>query len=161
MLDHPAPGDDVLVAVEAHLLSVLGADSGRGSVTFLGVDRLDVLRFGPDGDGRTHYATVGVSRRPMADPAELIADPVAGPRAELVLTTSASGDAVLRPLAMLAATPAVEGLVLTAGAILRLPADADGIAEQHAFRLGEPKLVPDLDLGRGRDPVRFLELEPF
>jgi hypothetical protein len=160
MLDHPTSGDDVLVAVEAHLLSVLGGDSGRGSVTFLGVDRLDVLRFGPDGDGRTHYATVGVSRRPMADPAELIADPIAGPRAELVLTTSASGDDVLRPLAMLAATPAVEGLVLSAGVILRLPDDS-GIADQHAFRLGEPKLVPDLDLGQGRDPVRFLELEPF
>lgn len=158
-----ASGDDVLVAVEAHLLSVLGADSGRGSVTFLGVDRLDVLRFGPDAGGRWRYVTVGMSRRPMADPAQLVADPVAGPRAELLLTTGDDGDnSVLRPLATLAATPAVEGLVLRPGAVLRMPEAADLVGDDGrwaAVRVLEPAVVPDLELGGGREAVRFLELE--
>ena len=40
--------DSVLLQVEAHLLSVLGQDSGRAGVSFLGAERIDVLRFGPD-----------------------------------------------------------------------------------------------------------------
>ena len=41
-------GDRVLTLVEAHLLSVLGQDSGRAGVSFLGSERVDVLRFGSD-----------------------------------------------------------------------------------------------------------------
>jgi Suppressor of fused protein (SUFU) len=104
-------GEDVLVAVEAQLAATYGADSTRASVSFVGVERIDVLRFGPR-DGRTiRYATVGMSRRPMSEPSlEPAPD---GPRAELVLTLSAPRDSVLRRLAVLAATPAVDGLVLS------------------------------------------------
>jgi hypothetical protein len=105
-------GDDVLVAVEAHLAATYGGDTARASVSFLGVDRIDVLRFGPDPAGAVRYATVGMSRRPMTGAEAALADPEHGPRAELVLTLRAPRDSVLRPLAVLAASPAVDGLVL-------------------------------------------------
>ena len=54
--------DVVLLQVEAHLLSVLGQDSGRAGVSFLGAERIDVLRFGPDPDGLVRYVTLGMSR---------------------------------------------------------------------------------------------------
>jgi len=34
-------------------------------VTFLGTERIDVLRFGPDEDGISHYVSLGCSRHPM------------------------------------------------------------------------------------------------
>lgn len=154
------PGDDVLVAVEAHLLTALGGDSGRASVTFLGVQRMDVLRFGPRPDGSVVYATLGASRAPMTDPVEMIADPVAGPRAELVLRLDEPRDSVLRALAVLAATPSVEGLVLRPGGSVRLGEPLWEGAAAAAVRIEEPSLVPDLDLGEGRDPVRFLTVVP-
>src|SRR5487761_2750681 len=39
------------VAVIAHLEAALGPHSGKGSVTFLGTETIDVLRFGPAPDG--------------------------------------------------------------------------------------------------------------
>ena len=39
--------DEVLLLVEAHLLSAFGPVSGRAGVSFLGTERIDVLRFGP------------------------------------------------------------------------------------------------------------------
>lgn len=126
-------GEEVLVAVEAHLAATFGGDIARASVSFFGVERIDVLRFGPPagtpggspaatatGSGGTpppggpvRYATVGMSRRPMTEPALTpAADPDAGPRAEIVLTLAEPRDSVLRRLAVLAATPVVDGLVL-------------------------------------------------
>jgi hypothetical protein len=154
------PGDDVLLAVEAHLLTTLGSDSGRASVSFVGVNRIDVLRFGPVDDGRVTYATLGLSRLPMADPAVLAPDTVAGPRAELLLTLDEVRDSVLRGLAVVAATPAVEGLILRPGATVRLGEPLWDGAEVTGFLLGESTAVPELELGCGRDPVRFLSLDP-
>ncbi|MCA1711331.1 MAG: suppressor of fused domain protein [Actinobacteria bacterium] len=54
--------DELLVHVEAHLLTAFGEDSGRAGVSFLGAERIDVLRFGPDPDGLVRYATLGMSR---------------------------------------------------------------------------------------------------
>ncbi len=106
--------DHVLLQVEAHLLSVLGQDSGRAGVSFLGAERIDVLRFGPDPDGLVRYVTLGMSRAPMGDPGALVVLED-GPRAELVLSVSDLHDSVLRRLAVLAASPAVEGVVLLPG----------------------------------------------
>ncbi len=117
------PGDDVLVAVEAHLAATYGAHGGdvvRAGVSFLGLDRIDVLRFGPDPAGAVRYATVGMSRRPMTAAEAAVADPEHGPRAELVLTLRGARDSVLRPLAVLAASPAVDGLVLAPGGTVEL-----------------------------------------
>ena len=158
----------VLVAVEAHLVAALGADSGRASVTFLGTSRLDVLRFGPlgaDAAGdedpeEVRYATVGCSRTPMGDPAAVVADPDA-PRAELVLRVRGRRDTVLRSLAVLAAAPAVEGLVLAAGATVDLGGPLWDGAPFSAVLLGEPGPdLPDLPVD-GSAPVRFLTVVPL
>jgi len=154
--------DSVLVAVEAHLVSVLGQDSGRAGVSFLGAERIDVLRFGPDPDGLVRYATLGMSRAPMGDPgAEVVlAD---GPRAELVLSVRDRQDSVLRRLGVLAASPAVEGVVLAPGAGLDLGEPLWDGARFTAVLVGAGGgLVPDLPIGEpGEDPVRFLPLLPM
>lgn len=158
--------DSVLRQVDAHLLSALGQDSGRAGVSFLGAERIDVLRFGPDQDGVVRYATLGMSRAPMGDPgAELVlAD---GPRAELLLSVRDRHDSVLRRLAVLAASPALEGVVLAAGAGLDLGEPLWDGSPFTAVLLGEPGgLVPDLALAGdrgldGREPVRFLPVLPM
>lgn len=157
-----APGDDVLLGVETHLLLCLGKDSGRAGVSFLGTERVDVLRFGPDPDDGVCYVTLGMARAPMADPTAAVLDPAAGPRAELVLSLRGPQDSVLRRLAVLAATPAVEGVVVASGAGLDLGEPLWDGAAFSAVLVGEPGgLVPDLELDRGRDPVRFLPLLPM
>ena len=155
-------GDAVLVQVEAHLLLALGEDSGRASVSFLGSDRIDVLRFGPDPDGLVTYATLGLSRAPMADPSSYDAGAAAdGPRAELVLQVRAVVDSVLHQLAVLAASPAVEGVVIGPGAGLDLQAPLWEGARFTGVLVGESAgPVPDLDPGDGGEPVRFLSLLP-
>jgi hypothetical protein len=155
-------GDEVLTLVEAHLLSVLGADSGRAGVTFLGTEQIDVLRFGPDGEGVTRYVTLGASRAPMNDPAAAVVDTVAGPRVELVLSVRARPDSVLRRMAMLAASPAVDGVVLAPGMVLELGEPLWDGARFSAVLIVEPGgLIPDLELGAGRDPVRFCPVLPI
>lgn len=178
-----APGDELLVGVEAHALAVLGQDSGRAGVTFLGTERIDVLRFGPDPAGLVRYVTLGMSRRPMAVPSPH-ADPFAaaatatagatdaagapagvagaaaaesdpaGPRAELVLTLRGARDSVLRRLAVLAAVPVVEGVVVGPGAGLDLGEPLWDGSACTAVLVGEPEL-PDFD------EVRFLPVVPM
>jgi hypothetical protein len=108
---------DVLAVVEAALADHFGHRPVRASVSFLGVEPIDVLRFEPI-PGETAYVSLGMSRRPMTSATELIADPVEGPRAELMLhlrAGSAGTDEAWRSLAVLAASPAVEGVVYTPG----------------------------------------------
>lgn len=153
--------DAVLTAVEARLTSTFGEPEARAAVTFLGADRIEVLRF-HDADGLVRYATLGMSAAPMADPADMVADPVAGPRAELVFTVRGGRDEVLRPLATLAASPQVEGLVVAPGASLDLGAPLWEGAPFTSFLVAEPGgLVEDLELPEPADPVRFLPLLPM
>lgn len=155
-----APGDDILVAVEAHLCASLGADSGRASVSFVGVERLDVLRFGPDPEGLVRYATLGMARRPMADPSLAVIDS-SGPRAELILSVRGGHDSVLRSLAVLAAIPAVEGVVLGPGSSFDLGVPLWDGSRFTAVLVREPDGVPDLEPGDGLEPVRFLPVVPM
>lgn len=153
--------DSVLVVVEAHLVSVLGQDSGRAGVSFLGSERIDVLRFGPDPDGVVRYATLGMSRAPMTGADELVVTGE-GPRAELLLSVRGLHDSVLRRLATLAASPSVEGLVLAPGAGLDLGEPLWDGARFTAVLVGEPGgLVPDLEVAADAEPVRFLPLLPM
>lgn len=148
-------GDRVLTLVEAHLLTVLGQDSGRAGVSFLGSERVDVLRFGPDPEGLVRYVTLGMSRAPMADPGADLVSPH-GPRAELVLSVRGLHDSVLRPLAVLAASPSIEGVVVGPGAGLDLGDPLWDGGRCTAVLVGEPGgLVPDLPLDP-EQPVRFL-----
>jgi hypothetical protein len=153
-------GDEVLLVVEAHLVSALGPDSGRAGVSFLGAQQVDVLRFGPDADGLVRYASLGMSRAPMADPGtDLVAQH--GPRAELVLSVQGGQDSVLRRLAVLAASPVMEGLVVTPGSGLDLGEPLWDGSRFTAVLVGEPGgLVPDLELDDD-EPVRFLPLFPM
>ncbi|GAA0344419.1 suppressor of fused domain protein [Streptomyces turgidiscabies] len=161
---------DVLPLVEARLRTTLGEPDARAAVTFLGTDRVEVLRFpGQDRDGEAgeivRYATLGMSAQPMADPAELLADPVKGPRAELVISVRAGladTDKLLRPLAVLAASPQVEGVIVAPGASLDVGEPLWPGAPFTSVLVAEPGgLVEDLELDAPMDPVRFLPLLPM
>ena len=145
--------DELLTLVEAHLVSALGRDTGRASVSFLGTERIDVLRFGPDSDGLVRYATLGMSRAPMSGSSELLTE---GPRAELVLSVRGAQDTVLRRLGALAASPSVEGLVITPGAGLDLGEPLWDGSRFTAVLVGAPGgLVPDVE------DVQFFPLLPM
>jgi Suppressor of fused protein (SUFU) len=155
----------VLDAVREHLRATFTGPVVSASVTFLGLEPLEVLRFGPDPNGVVRYATVGISRRAMHPPTAAVIDPDRGPRAELVLSLRPARDDVLRSLAVLAATPDVEGVVLAAGVTLDLLTPLWPGARLSATLLAEPGgLVPDLDLGAAGDgvqPVRFYPVLPM
>jgi hypothetical protein len=148
----------VRAAVVGHF-SVAAAAVDTASVTFLGLEPIEILRI--PGDGVVHYVTVGGSRHPMGDPAEVLADPVRGPRAELVLTLRAgSGSAgVARSLGVLAAAPAVEGVVLQADALLDLGEPLWRDAPFTAVLLG-PGEIPEVDLPDPAEPVRYFAVTP-
>ncbi|MFE0463820.1 suppressor of fused domain protein [Kitasatospora sp. NPDC058965] len=153
---------EVLTAVEARLLTTFGEPTGRAAVTFLGAERIEVLRFGPDAEGLVRYATLGMAAAPMADPTSAVADPVRGPRAELVLTLRAGRDEVLRALATFAATPQVEGLVVAPGSSLDLGGPLWPAAPFTSVLVGEGGgLVADLELTEPAEAVRFLPLLPM
>lgn len=154
---------DVLPLVEARLRTALGEPDARAAVTFLGADPIEVLRFREDDIVR--YATLGMSAQPMGDPTAMVADPVKGPRAELVLSVRAGladTDKALRPLAVLAASPQVEGVIVTPGASLDVGGPLWPSAPFSSVLVAEPGgLVEDLDLDEPLDPVRFLPLLPM
>jgi hypothetical protein len=154
---------DVLALVEARLRTALGEPDARAAVTFLGTDRVEVLRF-LDGD-LVRYATLGMSAAPMTDPTAALADPVKGPRAELLLSVRAGladTDKVLRPLAVLAASPQVEGLIVAPGASLDVGGPLWPGAPFSSVLVAEGGgLVEDLELDGPMDPVRFLPLLPM
>lgn len=155
----------MLQLTETALTSALGEIDARAAVTFLGADRIEVLRFADRERGLVRYATLGMSASAMTDPTASVADPERGPRAELVLTLHAghpATDQVLRPLAVLAAAPQVEGLVVTPDACLDLGEPLWPGAPFQAVLVAEPGgLVPDLALPEPRDPVRFYPLLPM
>ncbi|MFD3324236.1 suppressor of fused domain protein [Streptomyces sp. NPDC058701] len=154
---------EILALVEARLRSAFGEPDARAAVTFLGTDRIEVLRFA-EGD-LVRYATLGMSAHPMTDPTAVVADPVRGPRAELVLTVRgglAPTDKLLRPLAVLGASPQVEGLVVAPGASLDVGEPLWEGAPFSSVLVAEPGgLVEDLELDEPMDPVHFLPLLPM
>jgi hypothetical protein len=108
----PAPLDEVDAALRTHFAHA----PVRASVSFVGVDPIEVLRFEPIPDERA-YLSLGMSRHPMtAATADVVS--ADGPRAELLLHLRDGADRltdVWRQVALLAAAPAVEGVVYRAG----------------------------------------------
>ena len=156
-----------LVRVRAHLDAHFGrTDPDVASVTFLGTESLDVLRYHLHEDGVVHYVSLGCSRHPMVDPAEILVDQLRGPRAEVVLRLRDPGPAtgIARSLAILAAAPAVDGVVLAADALIDLGsplwASPSGRVPFTAVLLGRSD-IPDLPLEPPRDPVIFLSATPI
>jgi hypothetical protein len=157
---------DVLATVRAHLREHfaefgIDAEPDEASVTFLGTERIDVLRFGPDIDGVTHYVSVGCSRHPMFDPTELLTDALHGPRAEIVVALRGpSPTGLARSVAILAAAPAVEGLILEADALIDLESPLWDTAAFTAFLLG-PSDIADVPLIEPLPPVTVLSAIPI
>ncbi|OBB67979.1 MULTISPECIES: suppressor of fused domain protein [unclassified Mycobacterium] len=156
----------ILDQVRAHLRRhFAGAEPDSASVTFLGTEPIEVLRF-RGSDGLVHYVSLGCSRYPMTDPTQIVDDRTRGPRAEVVLSLRNPGpvSGIARSLAVLAATPAVEGLVLTADALVDLGsplwARPGGRVPFTAVLLG-PSDIDDLPLEPPRDPVQFLAATPI
>ena len=90
-----------------------------------------------------------------------MADPVRGPRAELVVALRGGVDGVLRSLAVLAATPAVEGLVLQPDALVDLGTPLWEGSVFTAVLLGVSTEVPALVLGEPYEDVAFLDVAPL
>jgi hypothetical protein len=154
-----------LERVRAHLDAHFGhTEPDVASVTFLGAEPLDVLRYRPD--GVVHYVSLGCSRHPMVDPTAVFADPEHGPRAEVVLRLRDPGaiTGLARSLAIVAASPSVEGVVLTTDALVDLGAPLwarpSGRSPFTAVLLGDSDIA-DLPLDPPRDPVRFLAATPI
>ncbi|NUP29698.1 MAG: suppressor of fused domain protein [Nocardia sp.] len=154
---------EVIERVRAAVVGHFGVEAAAvdtASMTFLGVEPIEILRI--PGDGVTHYATVGGSRHPMGDPGDLHADPVRGPRAELMLTmrsAAGAGAGVARSLGVLAAAPAVEGVVLQADALLDLGEPIWRDAPFTAVLLGAGE-IPEIELPDPAEPVRYFAVTP-
>lgn len=112
-------GNAIIKAVRSAFTSYFEEQNpGEAQLTFLGSSPLKLLRFGPDTDRVVTYATLGCSAEPMQDPSAMVVDTTSGPRAELILPIRGGLDEVIRPLGILAASPSIEGLILTDGALI-------------------------------------------
>lgn len=155
--------DGTIGRVRAHLVAEIGDENPTPfSVTFLGLESLDVLTFFPGRDEFARFVTLGCSRYPMSDPGEMIADATRGPRAELVLVTrvfDGIDKSFLRNVAKLAAAPSVEGVVLRQDLLLDLGEPLWDGAPFTAVLLGAGE-IPDLPLPEPADPVQFFEVVP-
>ena len=157
---------DVLAKVRAQLrehfaTTGITAEPVEASVTFLGSERIDVLRFGPDEAGISHYVSLGCSRHPMFDPTEMVTDALHGPRAEVVVELRGpSPKGLVRSLAILAAAPAVEGLILEPDALVDLETPLWESAPFTAFLLGGSD-IDDVALAAPLPPVTVLSATPI
>ncbi|OBK41659.1 Suppressor of fused protein (SUFU) [Mycobacterium sp. 1165196.3] len=154
--------DQLRAHLRAHFTD---AEPDAASVTFLGTETIEVLRF-REPDTTVHYVTLGCSRHPMTEPTLDIADPLRGPRAEIVLQLRDPGPitGIARSLAVLAAAPAVDGVVLCADALVDLGsplwASPSARVPFTAVLLGRSE-IGDLTLDPPRDPVQFLSATPI
>jgi len=160
------PLDRVRAHLDAHFEQ---AEPDVASVTFLGADPVDVLRYRSGASGNdmvVHYVSLGCSRHPMVDPAAVLVDPERGPRAEVVLRLRNPGPVtgLARSVAVVAASPTVEGVVLAPDALVDLGTPLwdrpSGRAPFTALLLGDSDIA-DLPLDPPRDPVRFLSATPI
>ena len=157
---------DVLAKVGAHLRehfvrAGITGEPDEASVTFLGTERIDVLRFGPDEHGVSHYVSLGCSRHPMFDPTEMVTDALHGPRAEVVVgLRGPSPTGLARSLAILAAAPAVEGLILEPDALIDLEMPLWDSAPFTAFLLDRSD-IDDVPLMSPLPSVTVLSATPI
>ncbi|MDR1998572.1 MAG: suppressor of fused domain protein [Frankiaceae bacterium] len=155
------PGDEVLRAVEAALIQRFGATPARASVSFVGLERLEVLRW--RSGAIAWLATLGASRHPMSAGDSMHVDPVRGPRAEILVRVRDDGGAsaaLVRAMAVVAASPAVESMVLRPDATIDLGAALGPGSRCTGFLLGASDAA-DVDPGiPGVEPVSLLEAWP-
>lgn len=156
--------ESVVDTVVSHLRTAIGSEPQRASVTFLGVEPIDVLRFvdSVGGGDEVVFASAGCARHPMTDPSDLAADPVRGPRAEVIVRMRSQGDlaGLHTTIAVLAAAPAVEGVILRADALVDLSEPLWTGSSCTAVVL-EADSVPDCALPEPMSPVTFLRAVPI
>ncbi len=126
---------DVTAAVRAHLHAHFAragtsTEPDVATVTFVGVPPIDVLRFGPDSGGLIHFVSLGGSRQGDGTPTEVVVS-LRGP-------SIATG--IARSVAVLAAAPAVEGLIPVPGALVDLGQPTWKTAPFTAFLLGDSEI---------------------
>ncbi|WP_029115965.1 suppressor of fused domain protein [Mycobacterium sp. URHB0044] len=157
---------DVLTEVRARLTehfaaAGITAEPVSASVTFLGAESIEVLRYGPVGRDVYHYVSLGCSRHPMIEPTEMVADPTAGPRAEVVVSLRGpTPTGLARSIAVVAAAPAVEGLVLGPDALVDLETPLWEGAPFTAMLLGASD-IDDVRLPAPLDAVTVLSATPI
>ncbi len=147
-----------MAAVEQALCDHFGQRPARASVSFLGVEPIEVLRFEPI-PGERAYLSLGMSRRPMTAAGDLVVGPD-GPRAELMLHVRAGDadvDEVWRQLAVLAAAPSVEGVVYTPDLTVDLGKPLVPSSRCTGVVVAEPQLA-DIETANG--PVSVLQVVP-
>jgi Suppressor of fused protein (SUFU) len=146
-----------LAAVERALTMHFGQAPQRASMSFLGVEPIEVLRFEAI-PGELAYLTLGMSRRPMSAASSDVVRPH-DPRAELMLhvrEVTAHADA-WRQLAVLAAAPAVEGVVYSIGMTVDLGHPLASGSRCSGVVVVESALAPiDTEVG----PVDVLQVTP-
>lgn len=149
---------DVLPTVERALGEHFAHEPQRASVSFVGVEPIDVLRFEPV-PGERAYVSLGMSRHPMTGAGESV-QAVDGPRAELMLhirdPTDLHAD-VFRKVAILAAAPAVEGVVHTPGMSLDLGEPLSQGSSCTGVLITESPLAA---IATGAGPVAVLQAVP-
>lgn len=154
-----SPGDSaVLDKVRAHLVAEYGPEPQEASVTFLGASPIRILRFVDIETGLVRYVSLGCSATPMGDPSALVPDPTA-PRAELSLVLRGGVDGLVRALAVMASTPAIEGLILSAGALIDLGEPLWPGSSFTAVVLRAPE-IPNVELPGDAAPVEVFRAVP-
>jgi hypothetical protein len=97
----------------------------------------------------------------MIEPTEVMAGPTTGPRAEVVVALRGSTPTGLaRSIAVVAAAPAVEGLVLTADALVDLETPLWERTPFTAVLLGASD-IGDVELAAPLEPVTVLSATPI
>lgn len=125
------PVPDPLALVESAYRQHYETAPARASISFVGVESIEILRYQESGDQEppgqrrlagnspesvaTSYLSLGMSRHPMIESSATVVDASAAPRGELLLSVLGCPDDVWRRLAVLAAAPAVESAVYRVG----------------------------------------------
>lgn len=155
-------GDDVLAAVEAALIDRFGPGPARASVSFLGVERVEVLRW-RSGD-IAQLATLGAARHPMSGGESMHVDPVRGPRAEILVRVrddnGSASAALVRAMTVVAAAPSVESIVLRPDSTIDLGTTVMPGSRCTGFLIGASD-AGEVDTGVADvEPVALLEAWP-
>ena len=136
-----SPSDRRPAEVRAHLRehfarAGITAEPDAASVTFLGTERIDVLRFGPDDDGVVSLCVAGLFAPPDVRPdRDGHRRAARSARRDRGRPARALAQGLARSVAVVAAAPAVEGLVLEPDALIDLGRRC-GIRRLHRFLLG-------------------------
>ncbi|TAM86658.1 MAG: suppressor of fused domain protein [Jatrophihabitans sp.] len=151
--------DRVLAQVDAALCRYFGQQPARASVSFLGAEPIEVLRFEPAPDEQV-LVSCGMSRHPMTSPGAAGVS-ATDPRAELLIRVRDPAQAygrLWRRLAVLAAAPAVEGVVYRPGMSVDL-GEPLSAGSRCTGAVLDRSAVPDVAVA-GTAPVSALRLIP-